>query len=89
MHIIDSTNPINYNPFVIKKFIKNDESHYVVIEPFQTEYKIKVNKTDYHKGLKAFYLKKSVFCYPIGGKMKGDTFEDCEYRMEIEEIKQP
>lgn len=83
MDIIDTTDPINYNPFAIKKFIKNDDSYYVIIKPFDNSYKIKINKSDYQKGLQAYYLKKSISCYPIGGNIKGDTFEGGEYRMEI------
>ena len=84
MDITDTTDPVNYNPFAIKKFIKNDDdSYYVVIKPFDSAYKIKIKKSDYHKGLQAYYQKKSVSCYPVGGNIKGDTFEGGEYRIEI------
>ncbi len=83
MVIIDTTDPINYNPFAIKKFIKKDGSYYVIIKPFDNSYKIRIKKSDYHEGLRAYYLNKLVNCYPVGGEKIGHTFDGCEYKMEI------
>ncbi len=83
MVIIDTTDPVNYNPFAIKKFMKKDGSYYAIIKPFDNQYKIRINKSDYHAGLRAYYLHKSVNCYPVGGEKIGHTFDGGEYNMEI------
>ena len=85
MEIINTPDPSNNNSFAIKKFIKEGDKFYVLIQPHITKYKIRINSADYYKGLRAYYMSKSINCYPIDGILYGDTFEEVIYEMEIEE----
>ena len=85
MEIINTSDPTNNNSFAVKKFIKSGDNHYATIQPYRTEYRIKISSSDYHKGLKAYYMSKSINCYPIDGELQGDTFEEVIYEMELED----
>lgn len=86
MEIINTPDPFNNNSFAIRKFMKtDDDKYYAVVQPFETFYKIKINQSDYHKGLKAYHLSKSINCYPIEGVLTGNAFENVIYRLELKD----
>jgi hypothetical protein len=83
MEIINTPDSSNNNSFAIKKFIKEGDKYYVLIQPHKTKLKIRIDSSDYHKGLRAYYMSKSINCYPINGRLQGDTFEEVIYEMEL------